>query len=410
MSFRKYHIVPFMICLLLAACSQRKQLPSMKEGYGYINKAPFGTFIAYERVFELFREHDLYVSREPFSVPLLSLATDTADEDYALYLLITRNLYLTDREVVNILQYVKEGNDFFISADYIDSKLMNALFCEMSSNDSEAKPVMKDTHVGVHFSDQMPDMEFGYYYFPFNGYLQKYQKDHTRVLGVNEQGLPNYVVIFLEQGRLYLHLAPRALSNYFLMSGNNYQYLDVVLNYLRLDPEMVYWDEYYKHLSPEENRRRLLQQKPAVNFSSFGVIMKYPSLRWAFFMSVLGLVLFVLFSMKRKQQPVPLMPRDVNESRAFAKTLGQLYGLRKNNKYLAEKMIHYIYENSKDPDRHSHASTYSRKELTSLKLGAENKNAVALSSFIKKLENGGNISDVDLLTLNKLIENYKLEN
>lgn len=381
----------------------------MKEEYGYISKKPFGAFIAYERVFELFSNHNLSVNRQPLSSPLLSMASDTTDEGYAIYLLITRDLVLTAEEVVHILQYIREGNDFFISAEHIDSKLLNALFCEVHNPPSETASEMQDTHVGIHFSKQMSDLEFGYFYFPFGNYLQKYQNDHTRILGVNDKGLPNYALVFLGEGRIYLHLAPRALGNYFLMSGKNYQYLDVVLNYLRLEPDVVYWDEYYKHLSPAENRRRLLDRQPEVQFSSFGVVMKYPSLKWAFLLSVFGLLLFLLFSMKRRQRAVPLVLKEGNESKAFAKTLGQLYALKKNNKYLAEKMIHYIYEN-KDAGKMSVSESSLKRGLPSLVLGSENKTAVALSSFIKKLESVNHISDADLLKLNKLIEHYKSEN
>lgn len=390
----------------LWACNKKTgtELPPLKENYSYTSKEPFGTFITYERFFDLFRDRNLYVTRQSMGADMMNMEADTTNGAYSLYMVITKDLVLTDTEVMGMLNYVKSGNDLFISANYVDRKLLVGFFCESNAESNPgAWTTMRDTWVGMSFGDQIPAMSFRYFYYPFLRYLSGYQKDFTRVLGVNEQGLPNYVIIFLGKGRLYLHLAPRAFSNYFLLSKDNYRYLDMVLSYLRLKPDAVYWDEFYKHLTPEENRRRVTKNKRPENFSTLNVLMKYPSLKWAYYLGLAGLVLFLFFRIKRKQKAIPIMKTPENASRDFAGTIGRLYFVEKNNKYLAGKMITYFYENfrkvhSRHPAKMSTAYTGGERE---------EEQTQALFAFIDYIEQSPEVSDADLLELNRLIEKFK---
>ena len=123
---------------------------------------------------------------------------------------------------------------------------------------------------------------YGYYYYPFLNSLSGYDTAFTRVLGVNENNQPNYIILFSGKGRIYLHVAPRIFSNYFLLTGDNYKYLENVLSYLRTDPKNIYWDEYYKNANL--NRRKNNDGKDDNDFSSLSVIRQHPPLLWAFWL------------------------------------------------------------------------------------------------------------------------------
>ena len=69
-----------------------------------------------------------------------------------------------------MMNYVKAGNDLFISADYIDQKLLDAIYCDMDRSGeivSEVNGKMHETHVSMYFGNGFDAAEYGYYYFPF---------------------------------------------------------------------------------------------------------------------------------------------------------------------------------------------------------------------------------------------------
>ena len=147
---------------------------------------------------------------------------------YSLYFLVTKNLILSVDEVNAMVEYVKAGNDLFISADYVDEKLLQAIYCTINRKGeivSEVNGKMQDTYVSMFYGKDFNTSKYRYYYFPFLNYFNSYDPSITRVLGVNELNLPNYIVIFSGRGRLYLHVAPRIFSNYFLLTKDNYPLL-----------------------------------------------------------------------------------------------------------------------------------------------------------------------------------------
>ncbi|MBK8496492.1 MAG: hypothetical protein IPL50_16930 [Chitinophagaceae bacterium] len=59
----------------------------------------------------------------------------------------------------------------------------------------------------------------------FQNHFNKIDSSHSRVLGYNDKKNPNFIVHFYGKGKLFLQCEPRALSNYFLLKDNNYNYL-----------------------------------------------------------------------------------------------------------------------------------------------------------------------------------------
>ncbi len=243
-----------------------------------------------------------------------------------------------------MVEYVKAGNDLFISADYVDEKLLDAIYCTVNRKGeivSEVNGKMQDTYVSMFYGNDFNSSKYSYYYFPFLNYFNSYDPSITRVLGVNELNLPNYIVIFSGRGRLYLHLAPRIFSNYFLLTKNNYHYFENVTAYLRFNPQYIYWDEYYKEFSSTRNKNNLNNDD---QFSSLQVIKQNPPLLWAFYIALAGILLFVFFNIKRKQKLIEVIKPNKNTTVAFTETVGRLYLQHKNNRNIAEKIITYFYE------------------------------------------------------------------
>ena len=391
------------------SCRQSgRVLPPLNESYRKSDKQPFGGFIAYKEFRNLFSDRYVETVTDPFDEEWNNIKDYSGGGKYSLYFLVAKNLVLNYTEVNAFLNYVKAGNDLFISADYVDTRLLENLNCNnerMAEIVDEIKGLMHQTKVSIDFGNNFNTSSYGYYYYPFLNFLDGYDTAFGKVLGINENNQPNYIILFLGKGRIYLHVAPRIFSNYFLLTGDNYKYLENVLSYLRSDPRNIYWDEYYKNTNP--NRRKNGNDKNNDGFSSLSVIRQHPPLLWAFWLSVAGLVLFIIFNIKRRQRIINVVKPNVNTTVTFTETVGRLYLQKKNNNHIAEKMITYFYEHIRNKYFIS-TSNINDEFINALagKSGMSKVKTQQLFALIELVQSGENIDDETLIQLNNEIENF----
>jgi hypothetical protein len=93
----------------------------------------------------------------------------------------------------------------------------------------------------------------------------------------------------------------------------------------------VKWTEYY-------SVGRLESSTP------LRFILTHPPLAWAYYVTVLALLLFMIFEAKRKQRIIPILPPLQNTSLEFVGTIGNLYYQRSDHKNIAEKKILFFLE------------------------------------------------------------------
>jgi hypothetical protein len=402
---------------MLTGCGEqdKRPAPSLTETYQKDDTKPFGSYVAYNHFKELFDGSYVQTTFLPFNVTWNDIRDYSTDTQYSLYFLVAKNIEVSDAEAHAMVSYVKAGNDMFIAADYIDQRLLSRIKCETERLDeiiSEVHGKMNDTHVSMDFGKDFKTPAYTYYYYPFLNSFSGYDPDNTRVLGVNEAGKPDYIIMFIGKGRLYLHAGPRAFSNYFLLTANNYHYLESVLSYLRFEPKNIYWDEYYKNQTVNRGKRSGYEGGGGSNgFSSFNVIKNNPPLLWAFWLAVIALLLYILVNIKRKQRVIDEIKPNTNTTVAFTETVGRLYLQKKNNKNIAEKMITYFYEHIRNSYFLNTVQVNSElmKNLSG-KSGIPIETTQKLFNTIDDINARQNVSDMELLTLNELIQKFYKHN
>ena len=408
---KKIRYILFFVCVAISigSCIQSgRVLPPLNEDYRKTDKRPFGSFIAYKEFKNLFNDRYVETVTDPFDEEWNVIKDYSSSKKYSLYFLITKNLVLNYTEVNAFMDYVKAGNDLFISADYIDTRLLENINCNnerMAEIVDETKGLMNQTNVSMYEGEDIKSPSYSYYYYPFLNSLSGYDTAFTKVLGVNEKNQPDYILLFWGKGRIYLHVAPRVFSNYFLLSGNNHEYLENVLSYLRSDPKNIYWDEYYKNTNP--NRRKGNNDSKEDNFSSLSVIRQHPPLLWAFWLGIIGLLLFILFNAKRKQRIINVVKPNINTTVNFTETVGRLYLQKKDNNHIAEKMITYFFEHIRNK-YFINTSKIDDEFINSLsgKSGVPKETTEQLFSLIYRVHGGERVDDEMLVQLNIEIENF----
>ena len=96
----------------------------------------------------------------------------------------------------------------------------------------------------------------------------------------------------------------RCLANYSLLQDMGAAYSSIALSYVK-NSSNLYWDQYY-------TRGREGAESP------MRVFLQNYSLRWAFYIAVFSLLLFVLYEMKRRQRIIPIIPPLNNTTVEFA--------------------------------------------------------------------------------------------
>ncbi|MBK7883197.1 MAG: hypothetical protein IPJ81_04900 [Chitinophagaceae bacterium] len=220
-----FHIIIILtLGCIVVSCDQKPYIPDLKETYHFQDKKPFGGFVMHNQLKQMFPNNTVRHNEFSFADAW------KYESDYnTLTVCITPFLTLDFEDIGAITNYVSSGNDLFIAASWIDNSLLSELSCKIGSGYSNlpaGKP-LKNTHVNLARPVLSNNINYSYFYKPFNNYFYDIKNTNTKVLATNENGQPNCIVVFYGKGRLFLHCDPRAFSNYFLLKKDNYQYFKI---------------------------------------------------------------------------------------------------------------------------------------------------------------------------------------
>ena len=396
-SATSYCIYFLLLAILCTSCSiQQPVLPPLKETFSKKDTNPFGSYVFYYQLEQLFNHNQLHSKKENFETVWQNIS-DTG----SLYICISKNLFLSEAGEKAMLSYVSNGNSLFISSENIDSTLLDTLGCKVDLGFAfrEVLANMQYTSVTMDAAVYKDAAAYTYFYYPFYNHFKKYDSRVTKVLGTNELGRANFIVVFYGKGRFYLHCEPRALSNYFLLQKKNYQYLQNIFALTNAIPEHVYWDDYYnkRNYPPSEEESK----------SGIQLLLHYPAMAWAFWLLLLLLALYILFGGKRRQRIVETITPNTNTTVAFTETVGHLYLQKRDNRNIADKMIMYFQEHIRK-QYYLNTSQVNDDFITTLsrKSNVSKEATDALFKSIQLVQETLEISDQQLLLLNQQIENF----
>lgn len=351
------------------------------------DKNPYGAFILYQQMGDLFPAAE--VSSE--QLPAYNLLSDTSLEGTA-YVIVSPRAALEPEDVSRLLGYVARGNDAFIAAGALSRALSDSLGVKCA----EPRVVLTDDSLRVNFTNPRlaTDTGFGFRRYTLDGHFSEVDTPATMVLGENSSGQADFVRVSRGKGHIYLHAVPLCFSNYFMLWGNNATYTSSALSYLPAGLSHVYWDEYYKLGSVYKG-------------SMLRFFLSDPVLRWAWWLALATLVLYVIFEAKRRQRVIPVEEVPRNTSLDFIKTVGRLYYERHDNTNIAEKKIAYFLEWVRS---HLYLSTDRLDQAfvaaLSRKSGAPESRARDLVELITQIRGSGVLSDALLLQLNTQIDAF----
>lgn len=360
------------------------------ESFSSEDKIPYGGYLIHELLPNIFPSQEIQTNQKPlFEQP------DSTQEQQN-WIFMNSEFGLGSWETNKLLSWIAQGNEVFIAARNFNQAFGDTL----ELNTRLGNPflgggsILSDDTARVNFTNPELQTTNGYPYFrsTTETYFSEIDSSlQVTILGNNQEQNPNFLRIQIGDGNLYLHSNPTLFTNYFVRESASANYAMTALSYL---PEQkTNWDEYYKSI----NRGGI----------TVGYLVSEEYLRWAWFLSLSGVLLFIIFRAKRKQRIIPHIEPPKNSSIEFAKSIGSLYLENGDHKLIAEKKIRFFFEyirnnlgldtNNHDESLISDVSSRSGIDITQIK---------SLFEGIRHIESQDTISLKDLKNLTQQIDQF----
>lgn len=360
--------------------------------YNETHKIPYGTYIFYNEL-----EHLFPTSRvQSIQVSPYEYFDDYYDYEDGSYLTTGTYMYIDELMTVDqfsaqeLLDFASQGNDIFISSSYLPELLMDSLKLK-TTNDFSFRGSADLYFANPQFRRDSISIDRGLN----NIYFSEVDSVSTTVLGYQRFLIDeriNFVKVKYKLGSFYIHLQPIVFTNYNLLKKSNKKYTAAVVSYLSDDT--IYFDSRDK-------------SRDALSNSPLRFIFSKPALKWAWILSLLALIVFVIFNAKRKQRVVKVIKPLENTTVAFTKTIGNLYYETKDHNNIIDKKITYFLEYIRrvyylnteilDDKFVKHLSLKSGRKIGTIK---------KLINTIAHLKAKAFCTEEDLLNLNRAIEDF----
>lgn len=132
------------------------------------------------------------------------------------------------------------------------------------------------------------------------------------------------------EGEIILVSTPLLFTNYGVLDGNNANYIFRLLSQMGELP-IVRSEGYMKATAQ-------VQQSP------LRYLLAHQPLRWALYLTMITILLFMIFTAKRRQRAIPVVREPANKSLEFTDLIGTLYFQKKDHVDLVRKKFAYLAE------------------------------------------------------------------
>ena len=344
------------IVLLFIVESTRTRPVIWNESYTSGDKIPFGCFVLYDQLDELLPGQNIAsVDQTPMDFLLENEGVTNAN-----YIFINNYLEFDKVETEYLMDFAARGNKIFIASKTAYGPLADTLNIESNYNYTAYSKNQKDTVSATLANENLIKRKSYYERGSVYRYFVNYDSLNTTVLGEIEvqrdlnaiedfftaeveemeedeiyiddptaEDIPqvNFIETKVGEGAIYYNLNPIAFTNYYLLKEGGNDYVSGALSYLNEGP--VYFDDYGK------SGRRVVS-------SPMRFILSEVSLKTAYYLAIVTILLYLVIGSKRKQRIIPVIKPLPNDTVEFTKTIGSLYYESKDYSSIVNKKISFF--------------------------------------------------------------------
>lgn len=327
-------IAYILLCILtlfsFQACIKSEKKTNWEIQYTLESKDPYGFYLFGELLPHLYPQAKIHFV--PSSANIFSASSQ---QQKSVYIVLAGAVGFSEQEMRQLDDWMYEGNDVVVIADVWDTALTQALPLKVQNahyalNTDTATHIVDSVYTLKADGQRAMYQHKRMFYNIFSGFWQAdtTQQQFTEIAW-DEKGNTLAAVLRVGDGRMVVSANFLACSNYFLLQGNNREYISDIISYTSKDAKNVYF---------------MVDQEKHSSRSDWSVLWEHKATRAAIILSAIGLLIYVLFGLKRKQSSIPEIAPLTNDAASFAATIASLYYNKHNNRNLAQKMIQHFLE------------------------------------------------------------------
>ncbi|MFS4416798.1 DUF4350 domain-containing protein [Maribacter sp. 2307ULW6-5] len=367
------------------------------KSYVGTHKIPYGTYVFNTLLKEKFPERTVQVHTSPF------LFVNRTEAPRGTYVFANGSVSFDKAELDALLNWTAQGNTLFVASKGFDAQLTDTLNLEVNSVYGGFEAIQKQSVQWLHPNLKVPDSVI----FDRDTYALYWQwGDSTAVTPLGtvqpmEEGRSekpanyhNVVQRPFGKGNIVLSTFPEAFTNYFVLQGDNKDYVAGLMAHLG-NNETIFMDNHHK-------------SGKAFYTSPMHVFLNNKALKWAYYIALVGVVLYILFQGKRKQRAIPVVPTPQNRTLAFTRTIADMYFEKGDQKNSAEHRINHFMEHLRQSYYLGNIGDEEGfyKNIAS-RSGHSQAWVAQFFGFMEALRNSDSVTDAQLMELNKKIDTFK---
>jgi len=165
--------------------------------------------------------------------------------------------------------------------------------------------------------------------YSWNGFSVHAELDSTCTgLTVINDTLYNFIKIPYGKGSIYIYSSPILLTNYFVKEKQGLNHSEEILSVL--SKGKIFWDE----VAAQDRSSNKKNNHHAPSYLKY--ILANESLRWAWYLLLATVLVYIIFESKRKHRIIPVMETVTNTSIEYVETTGRLYAQIGNHRKLIQ--------------------------------------------------------------------------
>jgi hypothetical protein len=384
-------LAAFMIAFVLFQLFGPKAL-DWTPSYSPKDKNPFGAFVLNDLLPPIFPDKKV----KKLNLTIYELQDSLRENENFVSI---SDQFAPDDEATKVLfEKVKNGSHVFISANYFSGKFGDTL--DIRTTDlfisGKAKVTQAVDTTDLVFSLGKKNKS---YFYKLENISLFFEIDSLKaqpyIIATNAWSKPVTIRVPWGKGYFILNTTPLAFTNNYLLDEDNHQFASRTLSYL--PTANTWWTSYYQV-------GRLEAQSP------LRFILRTEALRWAYYIAVISLLLFIFFEAKRKQRIIPIVKPLSNTSLEFVQTIGNMYWQARDYKAVAEKKINFFMDQVRSKYYLASESGDRFVELLAKKTGNTLEETQKLFSLMKVVQSATSISAEMLVDLATQMKNFNRKN
>lgn len=391
---RKYYIVlaAIFVGVIFLYYNQPKPV-NWKRTYAKDDRIPFGCYAIFNLLENTYAENIRTNSQGIYNL------NESSQSGGQTLLIVDDRLEFTKLEIQSLFAFLEKGNTVLLCANTFGEELCDTFRLDVQWNIHfralSLDSLLKKPAFEISYIQPKNNVQKSYVYpkAATESYFSRLDTVQFRISAVNKAHMPVLLEAGFGKGKLVLSTLPDVFGNLFIVDHPNRSYVYTLLS--KLKNQTIIWDEYYKASGHQKE-------------SLFAFIFSSDALYMAYGITMLALLIFMIFEIRRKQRSIPVIVPLKNTTLEFVDVVSHVYFNSKNHKHIALETIKYFYF---DIFRKFNLSVVNQDEAFYKALhnlsGVDLEKIRTLFRYCENLKHAPGLTEDDLLELNDRITKFK---